>query len=85
MWLEICLYLSYGDKSAIFSSSSTLSSDGKRNSQIYLIIIFMFQVHIYVDMFKGYTPIESLILNATITSPYGQESVLMLHDDGAGI
>ena len=25
MQLEICLYLSYGDKSAIFSSSSTLS------------------------------------------------------------
>ena len=44
----------------------------------------MFQVHIYVDIFNGYIPIESLIVNATVTSPDGQESVLLLHDDGAG-
>ena len=41
----------------------------------------MFQVHIYVDIS---IPTESLIVNATVTSPDGQESVLLLHDDGAG-
>ena len=35
MQLEICLYLSYGDKSAIFSSSPTLSNGMvERNYQV---------------------------------------------------
>ena len=44
----------------------------------------MYQVHIYADIFNVYIPIESLIVNAIVTSPDGQESVLLLHDNGAG-
>ena len=31
MWLEICLYLSYGDKSAIFLTSSTLRTHSNQS------------------------------------------------------
>lgn len=44
----------------------------------------LLQVDIYVDIFKGMTPVINIEVKVTITTPTESVVELLLHDDGGG-